>query len=40
MKGRVVTLMSFTVADGRIAAMDIIVGPDRLAALDLAYVLS
>ena len=40
MKGRVVTLMSFTVADGRVAEMDIIVEPDRLAALDLADVLS
>ena len=40
MKGRVITLMSFTVADGRVAEMDIIVEPDRLAALDLADVLS
>ena len=40
MKGRVITLMSFTVADGRVAEMDIIVEPDRLAALDLAEVLS
>ena len=40
MKGRVVTLMSFTVADGRVAEMDIIVEPDRLATLDLADVLS
>jgi RNA polymerase sigma factor (sigma-70 family) len=40
MKGRVVTLMSFTVADGRVAEMDIIVEPDRLAALHLADVLS
>ena len=40
MKGRVVTLMSFTVADGRVAEMDIIVEPDRLAALDLSDVLS
>ena len=32
--------MSFTVADGRVAEMDIIVEPDRLAALDLADVLS
>jgi RNA polymerase sigma-70 factor (ECF subfamily) len=39
-KGRVVTLMSFTVADGRVAEMDIIVEPDRLAALDLADALS
>ncbi|MEU4428042.1 sigma-70 family RNA polymerase sigma factor [Actinoplanes sp. NPDC024001] len=34
--GRPISVMSFTVADGRIAAIDILSDPDRLAGLDLA----
>jgi RNA polymerase sigma-70 factor (ECF subfamily) len=34
--GRPVSVMSFTVADSRIAAIDILSDPDRLARLDLA----
>ena len=38
--GRPVSLMSFTVVDGRIAAIDILADPDRLARLDLEAVTS
>ncbi|MFI7693248.1 sigma-70 family RNA polymerase sigma factor [Nonomuraea sp. NPDC049655] len=34
-EGRLYSVMSFTVSDGRIAAIDILADPDRLAALDL-----
>jgi hypothetical protein len=34
--GRPVSVISFTVADGKIAAMDILSDPDRLSRLDLA----
>ncbi|MER7586493.1 RNA polymerase sigma factor SigJ [Micromonospora sp. NPDC127501] len=33
--GRLISVMSFTVADGRLAAIDILSDPDRLARLDL-----
>ncbi|MEU4537562.1 RNA polymerase sigma factor SigJ [Streptosporangium sp. NPDC023825] len=35
--GRVFSVMSFTVADGRIATIDILSDPDRLARLDLTH---
>ncbi|MGW7456099.1 RNA polymerase subunit sigma-70, partial [Streptomyces sp. NPDC054787] len=34
-QGRVVSVMAFTVRDGRITALDILTDPDRLARLDL-----
>lgn len=35
--GRPQSVLAFTVADGRVAAIDILADPDRLAALDLVY---
>ena len=34
--GRLLSVMAFTVADGRVAAIDVLLDPDRLAGLDLA----
>jgi RNA polymerase sigma-70 factor (ECF subfamily) len=34
--GRLLSVMAFTVANGRVAAIDVLYDPDRLAALDLA----
>jgi len=34
--GRVVAVMAFTVAGGRIVAIDALIDPDRLACLDLS----
>jgi RNA polymerase sigma-70 factor (ECF subfamily) len=34
--GRAFSVMAFTVQQGRVAAMDVLVDPDRLARLDLA----
>ncbi|WP_327049627.1 hypothetical protein OG320_10565 [Microbispora sp. NBC_01189] len=33
--GRPLSVMAFTVTDGRIAAIDVLTDPDRLARLDL-----
>ena len=34
--GRLLSVMAFTVANGRVAAIDVLLDPDRLAGLDLA----
>ena len=34
--GRLLSVMAFTVANGRVAAIDVLFDPDRLAGLDLA----
>lgn len=38
-EGRLMSLMAFTVTDGRIAAIDVLSDPDRLDAIDLAPLL-
>jgi hypothetical protein len=34
--GRLLSVMAFTVANGKVAAIDVLYDPDRLAGLDLA----